>query len=129
MSDEALPAELAAFLRGEVRGADFRHADHVRVGFEMLRRHPFLDAASAFAAGLKGIAARAGHSGAYHETITIAFLALIAERSAAAPHADFPAFAAANGDLLEKGVLSRWYAPDRLASAIARRTFILPDPR
>jgi hypothetical protein len=129
MSGEPLPAALAAFVQGDVSAAQFHHRDHVRVGFEMLGRHAFLDAATAFAAGLKRISARAGHPGAYHETITVAFLALIAERRAAAPEGDFAAFAAANPDLMDKGVLARWYSAGRLASNIARRTFILPDSR
>jgi len=124
-----LPPALRAFLHGEVEGADFHHADHVRVAFEMLRRHGFLDAAQAYARGLKDIATRAGNPAAYHETITIAFLALIAERSAAHDFASFETFAAANPDLLDTSVLTRWYAPERLASAAARRTFILPERR
>jgi hypothetical protein len=124
-----LPSALLAFLHGEVKGADFRHGDHVRIGFEMLRRHGFLDAAQAYARGLKDIAARAGNPSAYHETITIAFLALIAERCATQDFANFEVFAAANPDLLDKAVLAKWYAPERLASAVARSTFILPERR
>jgi hypothetical protein len=122
-----LPTELADFLHGRIDNADFHHADHVRVAFEMVRRHDFLDAAQAYAHGLRGIAARAGNPNAYHETITIAFLALIAER--AQGFDSYAAFVAANPDILEKSVLSKWYAPERLASAAARRTFVLPDRR
>jgi len=52
----------------------FHHADHVRVGFELLCRHTFPDALAAYSAALKGIAKRGGDPGAYHETITVAFL-------------------------------------------------------
>ncbi|HEV2285310.1 MAG TPA: hypothetical protein VGR80_04640, partial [Steroidobacteraceae bacterium] len=65
---------------------------------------------------------------AFHQTVTIAFLALIAERMAPAEPRDFAAFVRANPDLLEKSVLTRWYGPGRLASEAARRTFLLPDP-
>ncbi len=122
-----LPPELSAFLHGRVDNADFHHADHVRVAFEVVRRHDFLDAAQAYARGLRDIAMRAGNPNAYHETITIAFLALIAER--AQGFESYAAFAAANQDLLDKSVLTKWYAPERLASAAARRTFVLPDQR
>jgi hypothetical protein len=114
--------ELRTFLRGEIAGADFRHADHVRMGFEVLRRHDFLDAARAYAAAIKSMAARAGNPGAYHETITIGFLALIAERMAAGTSETFEEFAAANADLFDKQVLMRWYGAERLGSALARRT-------
>lgn len=118
--------ELARFLHGEVDAANFHHADHVRIGFEILRRHSFVDAARAYSHSLKAIAARAGNPGAYHETITLAFLALIAERGA--HFTSFEEFAAANPDLLEKSALTRWYTPERLSSDIARAIFILPDP-
>lgn len=118
---------LRAFLDGDVDAANFRHADHVRVGFEILRHHDFPDAAATFARSLKTIATRAGAADRYHETITLAFLSLIAERRALADYADFETFALHNPDLMEASVLKRWYAPERLMSAVARKTFVLPD--
>jgi len=129
MHAEAMPTALADFLADRVEPAEFHHADHVRVAFEMLSRHPFLEAAPVYATRLKRIAARAGRPGAYHETITVAFLALIAERCVRSGHADFDAFAAANGDLFDQHVLSNWYRPDELAAPLARKTFVLPAPR
>ncbi len=120
-----MPVDLAHFLRGEVE--EFHHADHVRMAFEILKRHDFLDAAKAYAAGLKQIAARGGQPSAFHTTITVAFLSLVAERMA--QHEDYPSFAAANPDLLDKRVLARWYPSARLQSEIARATFILPEPQ
>jgi len=118
---------LRAFLDGDVDATKFRHADHVRAGFEVLRHHEFPEAAAAFTRALKQIAARAGVPGKYHETITLAFLSLIAERQATEAHPDFESFAAANPDLMETSVLKLWYAPERLMSDVARRTFVLPD--
>ena len=77
---------------------------------------------------LKTIAAKAGHAEAFNLTVTLAFLALIGERMASQEAPDFEAFAARNPDLLEKGVLRRWYPAQRLSSTLARRTFLLPDP-
>jgi hypothetical protein len=122
-SDQVL---LNAFLDGKIEGRDFRHADHVRVGFELLRHHSFPDALAAYSAALKDIAARAGNPGAYHETVTVAFLSLIAEYRATGQHADFEAFIADNPDLMDKSILERWYAPERLLSDLARRTFVMP---
>lgn len=59
--------------------------------------------------------------------MTIAFLAVIAERLEADGQTEFAAFAAANPDLMTKSVLARWYSAERLASEAARRTFLLPD--
>jgi hypothetical protein len=118
---------LEAFLQGEIDNRTFRHADHVRVGFELLEAHDFSTAAYTFSTALKAIAARAGNPGAYHETITLAFLALIAERSAARAFHGFEAFARDNPDLMDKSLLERWYAPERLRSDMARRIFLLPE--
>ena len=117
-----------AFLNRRIAAADFRHADHIQVAHGLLGRGSFLEAAAGLSAGLKAITVRAGQPGAYHETITLAFLALIAERRAAGEDHDFAHFAAANPNLFDRGVLGRWYAPHRLSSDLARRTFLLPDP-
>jgi hypothetical protein len=120
-------ADLAAFLHGDIDAAGFRHRDHVRLGFEVLRRHPFLEAAAAVEHALKTMAARAGAPGAYHATVTVAFLALINERRAKAPGAEFDCFAEANPDLFDKDVLQRWYG-EKLREPLARQTFVLPEP-
>ena len=81
-----------------------------------------------YANALRGISARAGKPEAFNLTVTIAFLALIAERMAAGPGDDFAAFAHAHPDLFAKDVLARWYRPEQLASPLARRVFLMPDP-
>src|SRR5215469_11880106 len=118
---------LSRFLRGELDPATFHHADHVRTAYEMLERHPFIEAAAPYSAGLKVLARKAGRPDAYHETITLAFLSLIAERMSERTFENFEAFAAANSDLMEKSALSRWYTPERLNSERARKVFVLPD--
>lgn len=121
--------DVERFLRGEVAAAGLPHREHVRMAFELLRRHDFLDSAQRYADALRIIAARAGHPQAFSLTITLAFLALIAERLAAGSDADFAGFAARNPDLLDKSVLSHWYRPERLTCALGRKTFLLPEPR
>lgn len=120
--------ELERFLRAEIVPSEFPHRGHVHAAFEMLERHDFPETVLLYSRTLRAMAEKAGRPEAFNQTVTIAFLSLIAERMAGAPAADFTAFAQANPDLLEKSVLSRWYAPERLASALARRTFLLPDP-
>ena len=117
-----------AFLHDAVDGRNFRHADHVCVAFNLLMRYDFCDALVAFTKGLKGIAVRAEKPQSYHETITIAFLSLIAERVSFDNFNTFEDFAFAHPDLLDKAILERWYSRDRLMSDIARRTFVLPEP-
>jgi hypothetical protein len=121
-------ALLDSFLSGETDNRAFGHADHLRVAFELLQRQPFPQAAATFSSALKVITAKAGNPGAYHETITLAFLALIAERRVVGELNTYEDFARANSDLLDKSVLTRWYTPERLNSGAARKTFILPEP-
>jgi len=120
-------AELARFVRGEVNPAAFPHREHVRMAFELLRQLDFAEAAFRYSTALRVMAARAGAPEAFHQTTTIAFLSLIAERMQQIQAVDFTAFEHANPDLLQKSVLRRWYRPERLASAAARLTFLLPD--
>lgn len=129
MAHECISAALRTFLHGETDPKTFRHRDHVEMAFEILSRHPnFVTAAGAYASSLRQIAARAGNADAYHETITLAFLSLIAERLANATFDGFADFAARNSDLLDKGALARWYSTERLGSSVARATFVLPTP-
>jgi hypothetical protein len=119
--------ETAQFLRHERDPHAFDHGLHVKAAFEILQRHDFLEAAGLYAEALKNMAARAGRPQVYHETITVAFLSLIAERMAERGFEEYDTFIAANPDLLSKSVLERWYAPDRLNSALARKVFLLPE--
>lgn len=120
--------ELARFMRVEIVPSEFPHREHVRVAFEMLKRHDFPETVLLFSRTLRAMAQKAGRPEAFHQTVTIAFLSLIAERMECGGAADFAAFAQANPDLLEKTLLTRWYGAERLASAAARRTFLLPEP-
>jgi hypothetical protein len=121
-------AELERFVRGEADPANFPHREHVRMAFEMLRRHDFAESAWLYSRALRLMTARAGKPQAFNQTTTIAFLSLIAERMECGGARDFAAFVRAHPDLLEKSLLSRWYRAERLGSAAARRTFLLPEP-
>jgi hypothetical protein len=119
--------DLERFVRGETDPRMFPHGQHVRMGFELLRRHDFAQTAHLYSRAVRAMARRADRPEVFHQTITIAFLSLIAERMQAGAPVNFTDFAAGNPDLFDKSVLSRWYRPERLASDIARRTFVLPD--
>ena len=121
-----LPAVLADFEAGRIDPARFPHSEHVRVSYELLERHPFPEALLHLARGLRRLAAKAGRPEVYHETITAAFLALIAERRLSGDHADWEDFAARNPDLFRKEFLAEIYEPAVLESSVARQTFILP---
>jgi hypothetical protein len=121
---------LAAFESCALPNEAFHHADHVHVAWAYLDRLPPLEALARFTASLKRYATHHGAPERYHETITLAYFFLIAERRARAPQlATWEAFAEANPDLLRwrGGVLEERYDPETLASDLARRTFLLPD--
>lgn len=122
-------AFLAAFRDTSLPTSAFHHRDHVRMAWLYLREHGPAAAPARFAADLQRFAAAKGVPGLYHATITTAYMAVIAERMAAAPHDTWDAFAAAHADLLawKPGVLDRYYSADRLWSPLARTQFLMPD--
>ena len=126
-TEEAATEELRALEVGALDPASFPHAEHLRLGYEMLCRHSFGEAVDRFSRGLKLLAAKAGRPQVYHETITVAFLALVNERRARRGADDWDDFREHNADLLDKRCLRKWYSAAQLASDLARRTFCLPQ--
>jgi hypothetical protein len=122
------PLTLQRFMGGEIAAADLPHREHVRMAFEMLCAHDFPETVLHFSRTLRAMAVTAGKPQAFNQTITVAFLALIAQRMEAAPQSDFAAFAGQNGDLFDGSLLRRWYRPEQLASPLAARSFLMPDP-
>jgi hypothetical protein len=120
--------ELARFLRGERDPDGFTHREHVRMAWELLRRHDFPESLLRCSRALRAMLERAGRPEAFNLTVTVAFLSLISERMLAGDASDFEVFARANPDLLGKSILARWYRPQRLGGESARRTFVMPDP-
>jgi hypothetical protein len=118
------------FEAGEVPPGGFHHADHVRVAWWYLCRHPLTDALDHFRQTLQRFALAQGKPGLYHETITTAYLLLINQRLAEAGR-DVPwaEFARCNADLLSwrPSILERYYHDETLRSDKARRTFLMPD--
>jgi len=119
---------LAAFEAGRIDPRSFPHHAHVEVSYELLERFSFPEALLHLARGLRRLAAEAGKPEIYHETMTAAFLALIAERRLSGRFADWKDFAARNPDLFRKELLENFYEPALLNSTIARQTFVLPRP-
>jgi hypothetical protein len=109
----------------------FRHRDHLFVAWTYLREAPFAEAAARFAANVKRFAAAHGAHAKYHETITWAYFTLVNERMQGCSDQDFDGFLSKNLDLLDhrSGALSAYYAPEVLASELARAVFVLPRPR
>ncbi len=121
------PADLERFLRGQVAPSAFTHREHVRMAYELLRRHDFVETALHYSRALRSLVHRAGAPEKFNQTLTIAFLSLVAERLQNSDRRDFESFAEANPDLLDRSALGRLYSAERLWSEAARRTFLLPQ--
>src|SRR5579872_816066 len=93
--------DLGRFVRGETDPAQFPHREHVRMAFELLRRHDFAETVLHYSRALRAILERAGRPAAFNQTVTIAFLSLIAERMEGGA-GDFAAFIRQHPELLEK---------------------------
>lgn len=126
MTDEEL---LDAFVSTSLPADQFHHEQHVRTAWLFVCRHGMPAALGQFSEAIKRFAAAKGAHGLYHETITWAFLLIIAERQAREPHVDWPAFATANQDLMtwQPSILDRYYSKALLSSDLAKRTYLMPD--
>jgi hypothetical protein len=120
-----------AFIRGfestTLPKSEFTHRSHVRAAWWYLRQAPLPEAMSRFIASLRRYAAAHNAAAIYHETITVAWILLIAERVGAARELEWEAFAARYPELFEKSLMARYYQPETLASDRARQGFVMPD--
>jgi hypothetical protein len=102
----------------------FTHRDHLELAWRSVGRVGLAGALIEVPAFLRGLTAAAGQPERYHETVTLGFLLLVADRYEAGE--DFEAFCARNPDLFGP-VLRRWWRTDTLASERARTRFVFPD--
>lgn len=118
---------LRAFETGTLDPATFDHRAHVRVAYLYLRRRSFDETVAQLRQGLQALARAGGKPESYHETVTVAFTAMIQERIERPPHAeDFDDFVARNPDLTRRDLLEPIYRA-KLSDPLARRVFVLPD--
>jgi hypothetical protein len=118
---------LAAFENADIPRREWSHEAHVRMAFLYLCRLTPSDALDRIRFGIKKLNARNGVVEGYHETITVAFVRLIAARLS--EEVTFPKFRERNPDLFDRTLtaLLIHYTRDRLFSPEARRDFLEPD--
>lgn len=124
-----MPELLDKFIDTTLPSDQFHHQQHVQVAWLFVRKFGMPRALSEFTKALKRFAGAKGATGRYHETITWAFLLLIADRQAQCVAGTWEAFAQANPDLLvwKPSILDRYYSKELLSSELARKTFLMPD--
>jgi len=121
--------ELArAFERGDVSNADFHHESHLRVAWVYLNEPTSLaDATDRMAAALRRFAASAGKAEKYHHTLTVFWVAVLADAGRAMRGAPARDVLRAYPELLDKDLALAFYSRDRLFSDAARLGWVAPD--
>lgn len=121
---------LTAFESGELPRIAWTHRAHLRMAYLYLAPEPDANALLPIVRE-RIIAYNASHGNytGYHETITAAFLHIVATRLLAKPIPTFDEFERENDDLFlnTEAVLLRYYSRETLLSDPARVSFVLPD--
>jgi hypothetical protein len=126
MTDEEF---LRALESGELAEAEFGHTAHVRAAYLCLRQGDFAVALARLRTAIRSHAGRLGKADRYHETITVAYLALIQQHICQrGDGGGWPGFARENPELFQPELLLHFYPRAQLQSELARRVFVLPDP-
>jgi hypothetical protein len=106
---------------------DFGHVGHVRAAYLYLRDADFSAALERIRRSIRNYAKHLGKPDRYHETITVAYLALIQQHICErGDGGGWAAFAAENPELFQPGLLRQYYPSTQLESELARRIFLLP---
>ena len=129
MNPETAEQTIERFEAALVGPGEFSHHAHVRLAWSYLQRYPLLEAATRFSEALRAFTRRVGAEAKYHETITLAFVLLIADRM----HSEesWSEFECNNAALFENGIgaLSAYYSPTVLGDVASRSGFVWPDRR
>jgi len=101
----------------------FRHGDHLRLAWLKLHAHAFPAALDSVRTTIRAFAAHHGKAAIYHETITTAWVVLLASHD----EPTFAEFLSANECLLNAKLLERYWSPQALFSSNARESWVPPD--
>lgn len=107
---------------------EFGHAGHVRAAYLYLQGGDFAVALARIRRSIRAYATHLGKPERYHETITVAYAALIQQHMRErGDTGGWTAFARNNAELLDKNLLTKFYPAQQLNSDTARRIFVLPQ--
>ena len=124
-TDEALVEE---FESCRLPTAQFHHADHIRLAWVLLGQLPEAAATERIAQDIRRYAAHNNIPHLYHQTITLAWMRLVAAALRTTPNGtDFPAFAARHPELFDVHRLKDFYSKELLDSPQARAAWVEPD--
>jgi len=122
-------AEIAAVLPAITGPAgEFQHRQHIHLAFWAVRRFGMPEAATRVCDMIRHIAAYQRAPQKYHETVSRAWMELVAHHMTTDPSCtDFDGFTARYPALLDKRLLSKHYRSATLASGPARQGWVEPD--
>jgi len=92
----------------------FHHRDHLRLAWIYLQRYGASAAPARIAESIRRYAAHHGKSDKYHETVTVAWLRLVADSTGRTRAANFDELLASSPELLDKNTLNQNYSPKLL---------------
>jgi hypothetical protein len=134
---------LRAFEDGTVSPSEWDHRAHVTTAYLLMRRCDLSEAVARMRAGLLQLAAKHQIPHAldrgYHETITIAWMRIVAalisshedgdtsDAEEASEDDGSKAFLTKNSFLLDKSLLRLYYTRGRLFTVEAKQAFVAPD--
>jgi hypothetical protein len=113
---------VSAFETCELPPEAFHHRDHIRLAWVYWNWYG--EAAGArIATAIRRYATHLGKAEKYHETVTQAWMRLVADRAGAT----YDETIALHPELLDKNLLSHYYSSEILQSEAARARFVAPD--
>jgi hypothetical protein len=130
-TDAGIEALVRAFEDCSLAKAEWTHQAHLTVALWYLRHHPGGEATGRIREGIRRFNRSLGNATGYHETITLAWIAVIVRFLGEHDHGQ--PLSTLFSELLEKcgdkAYLLRFYSEDVLMSDEARRRWMPPDLR
>jgi hypothetical protein len=107
----------------------FGHREHLELAWSYLRLYSIDEANEAMVAAIRHVARLHGAEDKYHETITRAWLHLVAVHGQRWSADSFETFMDLNPDLLNSKLLQHFYSRELILSEPARAAWTAPDLR
>jgi hypothetical protein len=118
---------LATFERAGFGAHEFRHRDHLRMAYLYVQRLGAATAEERVCAGVLHLATAHGHIAKYNDTLSRAWVRVVALAMAATHGASFEELLAAHPHLLDKHLLLAHWSRTVLFGPGARAGWVAPD--
>ena len=118
---------LSTFERGDFSGSEFPHRAHLRMAWLYVTRLGTEAAIGSASSGIRNLAVRNGLTTLYHDTITRAWVYVVAAATAQSASGSFTGFIEEHPRLLDQHLLLEHYTRETLTSSQARATWVAPD--